>query len=537
MFDKNPQQEYSNTKEVSAMFITFAQLVSELQRNISIQAYNVTEQQIISEIALLPAEYAPGDPPLRQDVVYICEFWQLKRFEPGYQLAPLICVVEPNADPIPIFFSNRSVAVVFGSSLVNTMLVLSNVVYNLGCKSSLITEISHSFLQCGSIHELMDEGFRALKNPILITDQDQKILCYTNPDEVSTPIYRDFVSSGFLPAGHPDTATNPIAWSMLGIPFVTRDSEMPFPVICKLLSVGNNKLGYLHVIQFHHVFEEQDVNIAELLGNLIAMELWRQRKNDSWNKMNQTQRFIRGVLDNQLGSIEDAYDHQKQLGLTFKPCLYAMMINVRRMDHPTRILFSDLVQTVDSILSGCHSLLYQNSVFTLIESDTDILDLTEYLAPLEPYLQKYGLICGVSKLFRSVFDLRNYGFQAMKAIELGSALDRERSIYLYQEYTVDYMMEMCLKRETADSLYPPSFLRLRQYCEKNGSALLETLDTYLKCGRNKSETAKALFVHLNTVKYRITQLQDIMGVDLEDDDTVLELMLAFRMLRHRSVFS
>ena len=519
------------------MFVTFPQLVQELQRSISIQAYNLSEQQIITEIALLPAGYAPGDAPLRQDVVYICEFWQLKRFDPGYQLAPLICVVEPNADPLPIFFASRPIAVVFGSSLVNTMLALSNVTYNLGCKSSIITEVSHSFLQCKSIPELMDEGFRALQNPIIVTNQDQRILYYTDPDQVITPIYRNFISSEYLPVGHPNTATIPPAWSTLDIPFITQQDNNLFPVICKALSIGDNTLGYLHVIQFHHTLDDQDVNITELLGNLLTVWLWRGRKNEPRDKQDQLQRFIRDTLDNQLGTPEEAYARQKQLGLTFKPYLYAIAINIRRADPTTRILFSDLVKTTDTLIPGCHSLFYRNSVFSLIESDTEILDLEGFLSPLVPMLQQYNLICGISNLFHSVLDLRSYGYQATKAIQLGSVLDTQRCLYLYQEYTVDYMMEMCLQRESTEALCPPAFLRLREHCEKNGNTLMETLDTYLKCGRSKSDTAKAMFVHLNTVKYRIAQLQDIMGVDLENDDTILDLMLAFRMFRHRQKFS
>lgn len=518
------------------MFITFSQLVRELQRSLSIQSYNISDQQIISEIALLPAQYTPGDAPLRQDTVYICEFWQLKRFEPSISLAPLICVVEPNADPLPIFFANRPIAVVFGSSLVNTMLALSNVTYNLGCKSSIITEVSHSLLQCRGIDALMEEGFRALQNPIMVTDQDQKLLCYTDPDLVTSPIYRIFVSSGYLPVGHPNTSTLSPAWSRLDIPFLTQRDEDLFPVICKSLSIGDSILGYLHVIQFHHSFDEQDLNIAELLGNLLTVELQRSRRSLPRDEQGRMQRFLRDILDNHLGSPEDGYEKQRQLGLNFKPCLYALAINIRRADPGTRILFSDLAGSVAALLPGCHSLFYRNSVFALIESDREIIDMEAFLAPLRPLLEKHPLICGVSNLFHSVFDLRSYGYQTTKALQLGSTLDPDRLIYLYQDYTVDYMMELCLRHEASEVLSPPSFLRLRQYCNDHGPTLLETLDVYLRCGRSKSETAKALFVHLNTVKYRIAQIQEIMGVSLDDDDTVLDLMLAFRLARHRERF-
>jgi DNA-binding PucR family transcriptional regulator len=45
------------------------------------------------------------------------------------------------------------------------------------------------------------------------------------------------------------------------------------------------------------------------------------------------------------------------------------------------------------------------------------------------------------------------------------------------------------------------------------SELLETLGTYLDTGRSLESTARELFVHANTVRYRLKRISEIIGWD------------------------
>nr|WP_280369355.1 helix-turn-helix domain-containing protein [Nocardia wallacei] len=46
-----------------------------------------------------------------------------------------------------------------------------------------------------------------------------------------------------------------------------------------------------------------------------------------------------------------------------------------------------------------------------------------------------------------------------------------------------------------------------------GSALADTLDAYLDCGGAVETCARQLFVHPNTVRYRLKRIADITGRD------------------------
>jgi purine catabolism regulator len=56
--------------------------------------------------------------------------------------------------------------------------------------------------------------------------------------------------------------------------------------------------------------------------------------------------------------------------------------------------------------------------------------------------------------------------------------------------------------------------------------LRQTLQTYLNCQGDIAETARALYIHRNTVKYRIARLNELLDTSLSNPDYSLQLRLA-----------
>ena len=73
---------------------------------------------------------------------------------------------------------------------------------------------------------------------------------------------------------------------------------------------------------------------------------------------------------------------------------------------------------------------------------------------------------------------------------------------------------------------------LIQYDEENNSDYVNTLQVYLEEGKNIGETAQKLYVHRNTIKYRVTKVEEILNIDLEDTNTVFNLQFAFKIRKY-----
>lgn len=72
-----------------------------------------------------------------------------------------------------------------------------------------------------------------------------------------------------------------------------------------------------------------------------------------------------------------------------------------------------------------------------------------------------------------------------------------------------------------DMLHP-----LLEYDRENNSLLLPTVRAYLMCNGNITKTAQDIFVHRNTLLYRLNQIRDLTGWDLEDARTRMNLLVS-----------
>ena len=66
---------------------------------------------------------------------------------------------------------------------------------------------------------------------------------------------------------------------------------------------------------------------------------------------------------------------------------------------------------------------------------------------------------------------------------------------------------------------------LREHDRARGSDLVRTLKTYFATGMNASEAADRLFLHRNSMLYRLERIQALTGLDMKDDRVALALQL------------
>ena len=70
---------------------------------------------------------------------------------------------------------------------------------------------------------------------------------------------------------------------------------------------------------------------------------------------------------------------------------------------------------------------------------------------------------------------------------------------------------------------------LIQYDKENESDLIETLEALVNHLGARNTTATSLYLHRNTLMYRIKKIENLTGYDLSDPESILELSLALRL--------
>jgi DNA-binding PucR family transcriptional regulator len=95
-----------------------------------------------------------------------------------------------------------------------------------------------------------------------------------------------------------------------------------------------------------------------------------------------------------------------------------------------------------------------------------------------------------------------------------------------------YLVRMPLDQAPHDSHYQ-AVERLAQYDRERRTQLVETLERYLQDRRSIATTARALYVHPNTLRQRLARIEELSGLDLAEED-LLSLELAVKLMRLRS---
>lgn len=94
--------------------------------------------------------------------------------------------------------------------------------------------------------------------------------------------------------------------------------------------------------------------------------------------------------------------------------------------------------------------------------------------------------------------------------------------------TDDHLVELVLgaDREAADDLRARALAPLSQLPTNTAERLTETLRSWVLHQGRRDAVAADLFIHAQTVRYRMTQLRELYGDRLNDPQTILELTVA-----------
>lgn len=97
----------------------------------------------------------------------------------------------------------------------------------------------------------------------------------------------------------------------------------------------------------------------------------------------------------------------------------------------------------------------------------------------------------------------------------------------------DLYLEAFLVKQISDSdasAFIDYFLHdLIAYDQENNSNLVETLDIFLKNHHNIASASRDLFIHRNTLLYRLDKIKDILDYNFNDTNHTLSLQLALKL--------
>ena len=84
-------------------------------------------------------------------------------------------------------------------------------------------------------------------------------------------------------------------------------------------------------------------------------------------------------------------------------------------------------------------------------------------------------------------------------------------------------------RDIIEEYYAKTIRPLLEYDKKNNSDLAVVLRSYLNHNGSVKETADELYVHRNTINYKLTRISELLDMDLSQLNTRLQLSVGFML--------
>ena len=139
--------------------------------------------------------------------------------------------------------------------------------------------------------------------------------------------------------------------------------------------------------------------------------------------------------------------------------------------------------------------------------------------------------CGIGVVAAEMNDWGNSFRQAGQALEMARRLREARPLY-YPDLSV-YRLLLQLEHHPEMAAFKTKVLgSLLEY--EGGGELLHTLEAFFDHNGNLSQAADALFIHRNTLMYRMDRIAEISGLDFDNTETRLAAQLALRIYRMTS---
>jgi sugar diacid utilization regulator len=143
----------------------------------------------------------------------------------------------------------------------------------------------------------------------------------------------------------------------------------------------------------------------------------------------------------------------------------------------------------------------------------------------------FHLTVGRSRRVADPVDLYRAGNEAQLAVNVGEA--EGHSLLAFEDTGAYRLLLPAMSEDPAEleSFYAETIQPLREYDEQYETELVATVEAYLDNDGNVAATAKQLFTHRHTIRYRLERVRELCGHDVSSTEGREKLGLGLKAMR------
>jgi len=302
------------------------------------------------------------------------------------------------------------------------------------------------------------------------------------------------------------------------------------------LRVADTAVGELR----YRAKEAPDPAIARMVATLLALELERSRSPE-WESEEAAGAFVRAVLRRQVTDRRDIVAQASELGADLDRGAGVVVLRVAPRAAQTgewreRVLV--LAQRAlralapGSLAASDGGEAAEIAAIVPAEDDERLARAAAGLArELEDSLSGFHLTTGRSRRCADPVDLYRAGSEAHLAVNVGEA--EGRSVLAFEDTGAYRLLLPAMSEDPAEleRFFAETIQPLVSYDDQYETELVATVEAYLDNDGNVAATAKQLFTHRHTVRYRLERVRDLCGHDVSATEGREKLGLGLKAMR------
>ena len=279
------------------------------------------------------------------------------------------------------------------------------------------------------------------------------------------------------------------------------------------------------------IFVEGEDKMADKFSKLLAIALGNIKNyyDEKYDKGS----FIKNIiLDNILPC--DIYIKSKELHFNTDESRLVFLI---KFDGKTDVMPFEILQnmfpdkTKDYVISvGEHDIVLVKDM----KPGTDTKEIEKIATTIADTLQTefYAKVSiGISTMVDNIKDLAKAYKEAQVALEVGKVFETEKNIVSYENLGIGRLIYQL--PTTLCEMF------LQEVFKKGGfesldRETLQTIQAFFENNLNVSETSRKLFVHRNTLVYRLEKIRKLTGLDLREFEHAITFKVALMVKKYLS---
>ncbi|MBU5269408.1 MAG: helix-turn-helix domain-containing protein [Clostridium cochlearium] len=390
-----------------------------------------------------------------------------------------------------------------------------------------------SILKENSLNKIIEISSKLLDNPLILIDNSFKIIAYSNSYDITDIYWKENIKNGYCSYDF-IVAVNKI----INLKKASKNHDT-FEVICgenpviKLVckvTIDEKVTGYLLALSSNKPFSDNDNDTLKLISKIIGMEI---KKNNLYNNIDNIayENLLLDLLEDKILNSKILSDRLKNIKHNLGKYFYVFSFDISNYNLNGK-KNNYLSKNITNLFQGKNSIYYKNNIIMLYDFNDINLDINKAKYTWEKFLIKNNIKLAISKSFINLLEFKKYYIQSLKALELGKILKPNYHIVFYEELQFYDLISFINKEINLKEYCHKSLKSLNQYDEINNTNYYHTLFLYLKNNQNSTLTAKDLFIHRNTMLYRINKIKELTNIDFSNTEETFQVLLSYKIMNY-----